>query len=130
MDPLNTSPVASGSQMPTPESPKSSVGPLAGAIIVILLLVAGGLYFWGAQLNKTAGQQAPTYIPSNDSSMPEAGAMQDTSSTNETVTITSDASAGLPAQSSSDDVSSIEADANAMNVDQLNSQNSAELNNI
>ena len=42
----------------------------------------------------------------------------------------SDTSAGLPQQSSSDDVSSIEADANAMNVDQLNAENSAELDTI
>ena len=105
----------SGSSMQQPEHPKKSVGPVAGAVIVILLLVAGGLYFWGAQLNN---QQQPTpYIPSND--MPAA----DTSPT-------SDSSAGLPPQSSSDDVNSIQADANAMNTDQLNAQNGAELNNF
>ena len=118
MDPLNTSPLASGSQMPPlqqPEHPKSSVGPVAGAVIVILLLIAGGLYFWGAQLNNQP-QQAP-YIPSND--MPATD-----------TTPTSDSSAGLPPQSPSDDVSSIEADANAMDTNQLNTQNSAELNGI
>lgn len=117
MDSLNQNPIASGSQLPptqTPEPTKSSVGPLAGAVIVILLLVAGGLYFWGAQLNKQ--EEVLPFIPSNDSA-------EDTS-------VNSDMSAGLPQQSSSDDVSSIEADANAMNIDQLNSQNSAELNNI
>lgn len=117
MDPLNQSPIASGSQLPptqTPEPTKSSVGPLAGAVIVILLLVAGGLYFWGAQLNKQ--EEVLPFIPSNDTAQEE--------STN------SDMGAGLPEQSSSDDVSSIEADANAMNIDQFNSQNSAELNNI
>jgi hypothetical protein len=117
MDPLNNNPIASGSQMPPPqqEPQRHSVGPVAGAIIIILLLVAGGLYFWGAQLNKQ--QDLPPYIPSDDTSMQDG-------------TVTSDTSAGLPPQSSSDDVSSIEADANAMDMNQLNSQNDAELNNI
>ena len=133
MDPINNSPIASGSQMPPvspeerarggplqqPEQHKSTVGPIAGAAIVILLLIAGGLYFWGAKLN----QQPPStpYIP------------PDTSATEvqpQTQIPNSDSSAGLPPQSSSDDVSSIQADANAMNTNQLNSQNSAELNGI
>jgi hypothetical protein len=119
MDPLNPSPIASGSQMPPmqQEPQKSSVGPVAGAVIVILLLVAGGLYFWGAQLNKEQANDVP-FIPSNETS-------QDTNAN-----LTSDTGAGLPPQSSSDDVSSIEADANAMDMSQLESQNNAELNNI
>jgi hypothetical protein len=119
MDPLNTSPIASGSQMP-PMSPepqhKSSIGPVAGAIIVILLLIAGGLYFWGAQLNKQ--EDVPSFIPSQEEMAQEESTLQ------------SESAAGLPAQSSSDDVSSIEADANAMNMNEFESQNSAELNNI
>lgn len=98
------------------EPHKSSVGPIAGAVIVILLLVAGGLYFWGAQLNKQ--EEVLPFIPSNDTTQDESA------------TVTGDTSAGLPAQSSSDDVSSIEADANAMNMSQFESQNSAEMNNI
>ena len=117
MDPISQNPIASGSQMPPPMPPqKHSVGPVAGAIIVILLLVAGGLYFWGAQLNQQA--DVLPYIPSDDTSL-EADA-----------NMTSDTGAGLPPQSSSDDVSSIEADANAMNVDQFNASNNAELNSI
>jgi len=132
MDPFtqNQNPVASGSQMPPvspqeraggvmPEAPKSGVGPIAGAIIVIILLVAGGLYFWGAKLNR---QNTVPYIPGDEIMMEDysqpVGELQ------------SDTSAGLPPQSSSDDTSSIEADFNAMNIDQMNSQNSAELNNI
>lgn len=89
---------------------------MAGAVIVILLLIAGGLYFWGAQLNRE--DEALPFIPSND-------AMQQ-----EDATMTGDTSAGLPAQSSSDDVSSIEADANAMDMTQFESQNSAEMGGI
>src|SRR5689334_16691953 len=115
MDPLNQNPPIS-TQMPEP-APKHSVGPVAGAIIVILLLIAGGLYFWGAQLSKQRESEPLPFIPSNDTSAPEG-------------TVTSDTSAGLPPQSSSDDISSIEADANAMNLEQLEAQNSADLNNI
>ena len=131
MDPFtqNQNPVASGSQMPpvspeerasgvTPEAPKSGVGPIAGATIVIILLIAGGLYFWGAKLNR---QNTVPYIPGDDT-------VQDYSQP--VGELQSDTSAGLPPQSSSDDTSSIEADFNAMNIDQMNSQNSAELNNI
>ena len=117
MDPLNNNPVLSGSQMPPPQPEKHSIGPIAGAIIVILLLIAGGLYFWGAQLNQQT--DTPPYIPSDDTSMQDAN-----------TTVTSDTSAGLPPQSSSDDVSSIEADANAMDMNQLNASNNAELNDI
>ena len=132
MEPFNTNqnPVAAGSQMPVspggsdgpkPQHAHKPVGPIAGAIIIIVLLVAGGLYFYGAQLNRETADQMP-YIPSDDYMMPEgsmpAGELQ------------SDTSAGLPPQSDSDDVSSIQADMNAMDIDQMNSENSAEINNI
>lgn len=31
---------------------KSSMGPLIGAAIIILLIIAGGLYLWGSQVNQ------------------------------------------------------------------------------
>lgn len=31
---------------------KSSAGPLIGTAIVVILLLLGALYFWGAQLNR------------------------------------------------------------------------------
>ncbi|MEK7509546.1 MAG: hypothetical protein AAB605_02425 [Patescibacteria group bacterium] len=122
MDPMNTNqnPIASGNQFPPPEPPRSSMGPIAGTVIVIILLIAGGLYFWGAKINNQMNNDVP-YIP-NDNSM-----MQDEQPVGE---LQSDTSAGLPPQSSSDDVSSIEADLNAMDMSSLESENSVELNNI
>ncbi len=122
MDPLNPNqnPIAAGSQMPPPETPRSGVGPIAGAIIVIILLVAGGLYFWGAKLNQQMNNTLP-YIPADDS-VP--------ANDSQSGTLQSDTSAGLPPQSSSDDVNSIQTDFNAMDMNQMNTQNSAELNNI
>lgn len=98
----------------TVQSPKSSVGPIAGAVIVILLLAAGGLYFYGAKLNREMQNDVP-FIPS-DESVP-SGADSDTSG-------------GLPPQSNSDETSSIEADFNAINMTQFESSNQADLNNL
>jgi hypothetical protein len=119
MDTLNQNPIAGGSQMPPPEAPKSGVGPIAGAIIVILLLVAGGLYFWGAKLNEDIQNNTIPYIPD------DAGMQFDATTSSATDTDT-----GFPPQSSSDDPSSIESDFNAMDFDAIDSQNEAELNNI
>ena len=51
-----------------PPAQKSSAGPLIGIIIIIVLLVFGALYFWGAHLNSqsTSNNQVP-YIPAGDS---------------------------------------------------------------
>lgn len=122
MDPLNNqNQVASGNQMPQAEPERTPIGPMAGAVIVIILLVAGGLYFYGATLKKDVANEMP-YIPGDEYMMPEG--------TMPVGELNSDASAGLPPQSSSDDTSSIEADFNAMNMQQMESQNSAELKNI
>jgi len=32
---------------------KKSVGPIIGIIIIVIVLIAGALYFWGATLNKS-----------------------------------------------------------------------------
>jgi len=57
-------PVAFGEGGLPPHKPQP-VGPIVGTIIVVLLLIAGGLYFWGARINRegTAQNQIP-YIPS------------------------------------------------------------------
>jgi len=40
-------------QPPTPPTEKSGgVGPMMGIVIIVILLIFGGLYFWGAYLNE------------------------------------------------------------------------------
>lgn len=112
---MNQSPVASGGQMPlSPEPPKSGIGPIAGAIVVILLLVAGGLYFWGATLNEEVMNNSIPYIPSDE--VPAGG--------------DSDSASGLPPQSSSDDAAAIETDLETMNFDQFEAQTEADVGNF
>ena len=48
-----------------PEQRKSGVGPTVGIIIILVLLIVGGLYFWGAHLNRQA-EQLP-FIPEQNS---------------------------------------------------------------
>ena len=111
----NQSPVASGGQMPlSPEPHKSTIGPIVGALVVILLLAAGGLYFWGAKLNQENGDNSVPYIPSDD--VPAAGDR--------------DTQSGLPPQSSSDETAAIQADLDAMNFNQFDAQTEADVNNF
>lgn len=92
-----------GSQAPLPPSPKGAIGPLVGTAIIIVLLVAGGLYFWGAKLNQNASMNnAPPVILGDDS-------------------------AGLPPTSSSDAVAAIEADVSATDVDRLDAEIEADM---
>ena len=44
---------------------KSSAGPVAGTIIIIVLLIIGALYFWGAHVNQQ--KNLPPYIPADTS---------------------------------------------------------------
>jgi uncharacterized protein HemX len=47
-----------------PEAPKNgSGGPVVAIIIIIALLILGGLYFWGAQLNQMTSEESLPLIP-------------------------------------------------------------------
>ena len=83
----------------------SGTGSLVGAVIIILLLAFGALYFWGAKLND-GNSNPPPLILGNEPVADE----------------TSDTSAGLPPMGSSDEAAAIEADIEAMNFDQLDAQ--------
>ena len=39
------------------------MGPMFGIFIIVILLVFGGLYFWGAHLNQQAKQEQLPFIP-------------------------------------------------------------------
>lgn len=106
---MNNQGTASGEQ-PAYQSQSSGTGSLVGAIIIILLLAFGAFYFWGAKLN-TGGNNPPPLILGNETADAES----------------SDASAGLPPQQTSDDAAAIEADLQAMNIGQLDAENATNL---
>ena len=98
MDPQNQTPL---SQPPQTASEKS-VGPAVGIIIIIIIIVLGGLYFWGQRVNDTS-DQTDLQVQS-ESVTPGANLEQ------------------LQTQSTSDDVSTIETDLNATNLDSLGTE--------
>jgi len=60
--------IDTGHMWPQEKPKQSPVGPIVGAIIIIALLVFGGLYFWGAHLNKEQNNfenQLPFIPPDN-----------------------------------------------------------------
>lgn len=108
-EPVQSTPVQEVPPTPTeaPRSPEpnvlgekehKSVGPIIASIIIIVLIVIGGIYFWGAILNDSG------YNPSQDSGT----IVEDDAKTND-----------LNNQGTSDNVADIEADLQATDVDGL-----------
>jgi hypothetical protein len=54
-------------------SQKSSAGPVIGALVVVLLLVLGALYFWGAHLNQKNNPENNLPLIPGDTSVPIGG---------------------------------------------------------
>lgn len=107
MDMPNTTPIGNtpdpmmNQPMQAPNN-KSSIGPVIGAIIIVLLLILGGLYVWGEKLN-----QGDT--PNDQSLNEQYDASQDA------------AVIQFKQQGSSDDLNSIEADIQSTNLDSIDS---------
>lgn len=47
---------------------KAGVGPIVGALLIVVLLAFGALYFWGAHLNALEKQQQPLPLIPGDPS--------------------------------------------------------------
>lgn len=77
----------------------STVGPLIGSIVIILIVIVGGLYFWGALITNKKAE-----IRNTDLLEEQADALEIEQAAQ---------------QSTSTDIGSIEADLNATNVDGL-----------
>lgn len=85
-----------------PTEAKKSLGPVVGAVIVVLVIIVGGLYFWGTQLNKEQG---------------------DAEITAEEITAQADpALDALEQQGTSDEIADIEADLTATDLDGLDAE--------
>ena len=89
-------------QAPRNDEPeKSSSGPIAGIAIIVILLIAGGVYFWSSVLNKEETEQLP---------MIQSGGEVD-AIVNQ-----------LNLQGTSDEVADIEADLNTTDLGSLDSE--------
>lgn len=86
-----------------PSEKKRSFGPMFGIILVIILLVLGGFYLWGQKLNQEKVMTAEEILQQEDPLLSD-----------------------IESQSSSDEISNIEDDLDAINLDDLD----AELENI
>jgi len=85
---------------------KTHVGPLIGIIIIVVVIVLGGLYFWGQRVNNMAPQENMA-----DSMTAEKVAAQPDEELN-----------ALETQGTSDTIADIEADTNATNLDGLDAE--------
>ncbi|TSC67402.1 MAG: hypothetical protein G01um101472_423 [Parcubacteria group bacterium Gr01-1014_72] len=90
--PVGQSAPAGGMPGTSPSGEKSSAGPVIGSIIVIVILIVGAIYFWGAKLSR-------------EEAVPAGEADQTT--------------AALRAQGSSDEVGAIESDLDATELEGL-----------
>ena len=64
MPPQNaTPPLNPPNGAPTKPRTEKKMGPMFGIFIIVILLVFGGLYFWGAHLNQQAQQEQLPFIP-------------------------------------------------------------------
>ena len=88
------------------EEHKSSVGPIVGSIIVVLVIVLGGLYLYGSQFSQRAAEEGPAAA--------DIEALPDQEAT------------ALENQGVTDSLSEIEADIETTNVDNLD----ADIGNI
>lgn len=82
------------------EPQKSSIGSIIGIIIIIAVIILGGLYFWGKRVEESKVTESLV----NETSEPTAEQMEANS---------------IQSVTPSDDTSSIEADLNATNLDNL-----------
>jgi len=90
------------------EENKSSIGSIIGTIIIIALIILGGLYFWGKRIEESKNIQSLTEEPVTEE---EIQAERD----------------AIVETNSSDELSSIEADLNATEINNLDSELNVEL---
>ena len=69
MSPSNPTPVDPRDHL-LPPAQKSSVGPIVGIVIIVVLLIVGALYFWGAHLDDQNPENNLPLIP-GDTTTPQ-----------------------------------------------------------
>ncbi len=106
MEPQNATPVQPSMQ--TPETAKHGMGPVIGAVIIILILVLGALYFWGVKAQKDA--EVLPFIPQEMTGETSVQGNQDLSTADDISSLQKDTDDAYMAQLEAD----IEADLRAI----------------
>lgn len=110
MDPQNSTPIVNVAPTQVSE-PKSSLGPIVGAIIVIALLGFGAFYFWNMQSQKQ--DELLPFVPAMDDSF-YAGEGTSAAPINDNSDLSSsDETAAIEADTAAAYMSQLEADLNA-----------------
>lgn len=86
------------------QTPQKSMGPILGIVIIVILLVLGGFYFWGTQI-KDKSQVQEAEITAEDIANQEDTVLDN-----------------LNTQSASDEIGDIEADLDATDLESLDSE--------
>lgn len=105
---LETGPIIDTEEMRMPVTGKihhSHLGPILGVLLILLVIVATGLYIWGGQLfeEQAMVQEQVPAIPNNEPETPRAEADQQI----------------LETLSSSNEIDAIEADVMSTNLDSI-----------
>ena len=101
-----------GQQTSTPMRSEKSIGPAVGIIVIIVVIVLGGLYFWGQRIEKQ--KEISTPVTPTETTVADQPATNSQSS-DATVQV-------MQKQSSSDDLTSIQTDLNATNMSTLGTE--------
>lgn len=86
-------------------APQKPMGPILGIVIIVILLILGGFYFWGTQLSDDSQVQDKTEMTAEEIANQEDIVLEN-----------------LRNQRNSDEISDIEADLNATDLESLDSE--------
>lgn len=95
----NNNEVSENTEQMQPVSKKLSFGPVLGIILIIILLVLGGFYLWGQKLNTGGVMTAEEILQQEDPLLVD-----------------------IESQSTSDEISNIEDDLGAIDLEALDSE--------
>lgn len=86
------------------ETHKKPVGPIIGIAIIVVIMIFGGLYYWGAQISKQNKVKQENLTAEQIGSQTDNAALQ------------------LQAQSQSDEIADIETDLNTTDLENLDQE--------
>ena len=87
------------------QTPQKSMGPMLGIVIIVILLVLGGFYFWGTQIKDRSQVEDKTEMTAQEIANQEDTALE-----------------RLESQSTSDEIDDIEAELDATDTENLDSE--------